>query len=160
MGRQLTYPITAQIRDGDITDAMLATQPKGYIIPLNMNATNPTAGLTYYFGAPMATAPTTTVNLRKIKIPKNGTITAVSVKASVFTTLGTAEASTLYIRLNNTTDYAIDTVMNMSAITYAAVNSSLSIPLVAGDEIEMKWVTPAWVTTPTNMPMSVILYIT
>lgn len=159
MGRNLKYGIGGQINPGEITDAMLATQPKGYAFICGFNTYSPLDATTYYFGLPLTTTLITTINLRKIKIPKAGTITKISIRLNVATILGTSEASTLYIRLNNTTDYEINAIMDMSATIYSALNTTISIPVIADDEIELKWITPTWATNPTGVSGNILIYL-
>lgn len=159
MGRNLKYGIGGQINPGEITDTMLATAPKGYAFICGFNGTSPLNATTYYLGIPLTTAMATSANLRKIKIPKAGIITKVSIKILINTILGTTEASTLSLRLNGATDYAIDTVMNMSSNPYSALNSTVNIPVIAGDEIDFKWLTPTWVTAPTGVSGNFLIYL-
>lgn len=62
---------------------------------------------------------------------------------------GSSETSSLYIRLNNTTDYLVSNsiVNNIYQCHYS--KTDLNIAVVAGDYVIMKWAAPTWVTNPT-----------
>lgn len=98
-----------------------------------------------YFGM-LPKAPTTTANISKIYVRKERKITGAEIYC-YSGTAGTSEAWSLYIRVNNTTDYLIATV---SAATNERVfsNTSLSINLSANDYFEIKSVNPTWTTNP------------
>jgi hypothetical protein len=100
---------------------------------------------TVYFGN-LPKAPTTTANISKVHIKHNGVIR----KANIYCyagTAGTSENWSLYIRINGTTDYLIETI---GAATNERIfnNESLNIPVVEGDYFEIKAVNPTWVTNP------------
>jgi hypothetical protein len=91
-------------------------------------------------------APTTTANISKVYIRKTGTIKMAEVYC-YSGTAGTAEAWSLYIRLNNTTDTLIAT-LSVSASERVFSNAALNIPVVAGNYFEIKGVQPTWATNP------------
>jgi hypothetical protein len=111
---------------------------------------------TLYWGG-MIVAPSTTANRWRVYCPKSGTIKAAFIY-SYAGTAGTAEAWTMSIRKNNTTDYLIQ---SLSVATNDRVwqNQSLSISVVAGDYLEIKEVTPAWVTNPVTVTRTGQIYI-
>lgn len=116
----------------------------GYTINVQALTSSPADGATVYFGqqprAPGA------VGLSKVYIRKSGTIKIVNILCQSGTA-GTAEAWSLYVRINNTTDYLIAT-LSLSAVERVFTNSSLSIAVVAGDYFEIKSVQPTWATNP------------
>lgn len=116
-------------------------------VTVNVQAltSSPADATTIYFGN-MPKAPTTTANISKIYFRQSGTINVAEIY-NYSGTAGTNEAWSLYIRKNNTTDYLIATV-STSTNERVFSNTSLSIPIVAGDYIEMKAVNPTWVTNP------------
>jgi hypothetical protein len=73
-------------------------------------------------------------------------------------TAGTAEAVSMYVRVNNTTDYLIST-LSVSASERVFSNSALSIPLAVGDYIEIKCIPPVWVTNPLTFICGGYIYI-
>jgi hypothetical protein len=106
---------------------------------------SPVDAQTIYFGN-LPKAPTTTANISKIHIEQSGVIR----RANVYCysgTAGTAENWSLYIRVNNTTDYLIETI-GASASERIFNNESLNIPVVSGDYFEIKAINPTWVTNP------------
>ncbi len=106
-----------------------------------------TASTTTYFGN-IPQAPTATPAIRKIIVRKHGVIRFAEIY-SRSGTAGTNEAWSMYIRVNNTTDYLIATV---SAATQERIwsNPTMNIPLAPGDYFEIKTDNPAWGTAPTN----------
>lgn len=115
------------------------------------NLSTPSANTSYYTGAIWSTnamniAPTGA----KLWIPRAGTITSVYGRIGQIT-VGSSETSSMYVRVNNTTDYLItNSIINNSTTEYS--NANLSIPVNKGDYILIKWLTPSsWATTPLNI---------
>lgn len=79
-----------------------------------------------------------------------GTIISADFCSYVGTTLASAETSSAWVRINNTTDNLISNVIQQDQIFERFVNSSMSVAINAGDYFEIKWTTPAWSTVPTN----------
>lgn len=111
---------------------------------------NPADSTTYYFGNAL-TANALTTQLRRIYWPKTGTITSIT-GCIVTSGAGSAENSTLYIRLNNTTDYLITSSLkwNASVVPFQITGLSISVTSNGTDYGEFKLVTPVWATNPTN----------
>jgi len=109
---------------------------------------NPVDSTTYYFGGNWLQ--NGTAARTRLYIPLGGTIVYASFNSFVGTTLGSAETSSAWVRLNNTTDTLISDVIQQDAAYEQFINSSLSIAVSAGDYIEIKWTTPAYATNPTN----------
>jgi hypothetical protein len=102
------------------------------------------AQTTYFGDRPIA--PSTTAGTNKIYIRQDGWIT----KAGVYSysgTAGSAEAWTMYIRVNNAVDYLIES-KTISANERMWINTSMDIPVVAGDYVEIKSVTSTMATNP------------
>ena len=100
---------------------------------------------TSYFGY-RPIAPSTTGGTNKIYIRQAGRIT----KAGVYSysgTAGSAETWTMYIRVNNAQDYLIQ-AQAVSANERMWINTSMNIPVVAGDYVEIKSVTSTMATNP------------
>lgn len=117
----------------------------GMIINVQALTSSPTDSQTVYFGT-LPKAPTTTAGTSKIYIRKTCTLKVAEINC-YSGTAGTAEAWSLYVRKNNTTDTLIAT-LSVSASERVFSNSGLSISLVAGDYIEIKGVQPLWATNP------------
>ena len=116
----------------------------GYLT-LNCTQYTPIDAETHYWGM-LTVNPTTTPAVRKIYVRNTMTIVGAEIY-SISGTAGSNEAWSIYIRVNNTTDYLVATV---SASTQERVwsNTGLSISLSAGDYFEMKSVCPTWATNP------------
>jgi hypothetical protein len=112
---------------------------------------------TYFLGSTPRNALTTTGGTTRLYVPKGGTITS----AYVFFTqaAGSAETSSVFIRLNNTTDTLISAAVVNNATQTFASGTGLGITVVAGDYIEFKWVTPTWATNPSSSLAAGIAYI-
>ena len=108
----------------------------------------PADSTTYYLSPFAANGLATTAANQKIYIPRAGKITGVRLFGAA-SVLGTAENSTFSVRLNDTTDTTISSVVVFNATPFTIVNTSLSIAVSVGDFINVKAVTPAWVTNPT-----------
>jgi hypothetical protein len=127
-----------------------------YTISVQALTSSPTDAQTVYFGT-LPKAPTTTANISKVYIPKTGTIKHAEIYC-YSGTAGTNEAWSLYVRLNNTTDYLIQTKsVNTSERVFS--NTSLDIAVTAGQYIEIKGVQPTWVTNPLTCIYAGYIYI-
>jgi len=117
----------------------------GYAINVQALTSSPADNATTYFGN-LPKALTTSAGQNKIYFRKSGTIKIAEIYC-YSGTAGTAQDWSLSIRKNNTTDYLIATV-STALNERIFSNTSLSIPVVAGDYIEIKSVQPAWPTNP------------
>ncbi|MEY2869623.1 MAG: Nitrincola phage [Bacteroidota bacterium] len=124
---------------------------------------NPADATNYYVG--VADAPSTTSKDASIIIPVTGNIKSIGISSVIYTTLGTAENSTFSVRvlsggINGT---AIETLLTNTYKLNATYNSTiltgLNISVNAGDAIEIKWLTPTWVTNPTGVRLKFNLFI-
>ena len=106
---------------------------------------------TTYYGCGSIQQSNGTAASQRCYISKAGTITAVY--GAFSQTAGSAETSTLAIRLNNTTDTTISSAITNDSADVTFNNASMSIAVVPGDYFEIKWTTPAWVTNPTSVRM-------
>lgn len=119
----------------------------------------PADATTYFFGQQMINALDTAGNRKRIYIPRNAILKAVY---CVFqqTAAGSAETSSIYFRLNDTTDTLISSavVNNVTGVTTFS-NNSLAVPVVAGDYFELKWITPTWTgANPTNFTFNATVF--
>jgi hypothetical protein len=129
----------------------------GYPLVATSANNTPADSTTYYFGAHPGTAITTTAQRRKIFVPCPGTVKRVDLFVTCVT--GSNEQSTVSFRLNDTTDTAITTTLDLSANPAVVNTTGLSIAVAAGDYFEIKWVTPAWVTNPTSVSLTAQVWI-
>jgi hypothetical protein len=128
----------------------------GYTIQIQALTSSPVDSQTVYFGM-LPKAPTTTANTSKIYIRKAGTIQIAEVYC-YSGTAGTAQAWSLYIRLNNATDTLIGT-LSVTANERVFTNANLNIPVVAGNYVEIKGVQPLWATNPLTTIYGGYLYV-
>lgn len=120
----------------------------GYALFVQTPEFDPSDSTNHFFGA-LPLPPSTTGGERSIKIPRAGTITRVDV-LTYAKTAGGADAWSLYVRLNDTTDTLVATVSSATNLrTFSG--SGLAIAVSAGDLIEMKLVSPAWASNPAGV---------
>lgn len=137
-------------------DIFSAGPSAGYTLPFATDGNfSPADSTTYYFGEYV----TTSATAAPIWLPRAGTVKAVYMSVVVGGTLGTTETSTLSFRLNNTTDTTITSVLTAAAARTDFSNSALAIAVAAGDYCSIKWVTPAWVTNPTTIILSGVIFV-
>jgi hypothetical protein len=128
----------------------------GYTINVQALTSSPTDAQTVYFGM-LPKAPITTANVSKIYIRKAGTIKIAEIYC-YSGTAGTAEAWSLYIRKNNTTDTLI-TTLSVATNERIFSNAALSIAVAVGDYIEIKGIQPTWATNPATTIYGGYVYI-
>jgi hypothetical protein len=110
---------------------------------------SPADATTYFWGA-TATVPITTSAQRKVYIRRTGTIRSAEYYTIALGTAGSNESLSIYVRVNDTTDYLIATV-SASTAERDFSNAAINITVIAGDFIELKMVCPTWATNPTNL---------
>ena len=127
----------------------------GYALSVSCTIGSPADSTSYYFGAIYGQFINGTAGRNKAYVPKSGTITA----AQIFIngTACSAEDVSVYVRVNNTTDYLIQTQAVGAQTVFA--NVALSGAVSAGDYIEIKIVCPAWATNPTAWYIGGYVYI-
>jgi hypothetical protein len=111
---------------------------------------SPADATTYFFGVWENAAPNTVGGFRRIYIQRAGIVTACHVTIAGAGT-GTAETSTMSLRLNNTSDSTISSSIVTNGSIQVFSNTSMSISVAIGDYLEFKWVTPTWATNPTGL---------
>ncbi|MCX6823706.1 MAG: hypothetical protein NT085_01070 [candidate division SR1 bacterium] len=127
-----------------------------YTIYVQALTASPADSVANYFGQ-IPAAPNTVALTRRVYITTTGTITAASI-STYAGTAGTAEAWSMYVRKNDTTDYLIQT-LSLATAERNFRNTAMNIPVVPGDFIEMKTVNPVWVTNPLTMIIGGYLYV-
>lgn len=130
----------------------------GYVLQTTMQTSSPLDATTYHIGSTVNTLSTVS-GRNKMYIPKSGRVTSIYFFTTVLSTLGSAETSTVYFRLNDTTDTVITATHQDNAAVRTDINTNLSIPVLAGEYFEIKWVTPTWATNPTNVRQVATVYI-
>jgi len=130
----------------------------GYVLPLGAGGTSPADATTYYIGGTFTIAmQTQTTVLNRVYIPKTGIIKRVNI--SWQTSAGSATLSSIYVNVNNTTDYLISASVNLSANQAENSNYAMSVPVTQGDFILIKWDTPTWPSNPTSTRVYATVYI-
>lgn len=136
-------PVTTTVNGQELSGNI--TIPRNYLINVQALTSSPADGATVYFGT-LPKAPNTSANISKVYVRDAATITGAEIYC-YSGTAGTNEAWSLYIRVNNTTDYLIATVSaNTSERVFSKTNFSIS--LNANDYFEIKGVQPTWATNP------------
>ena len=145
-------------------ETIIAASGGGYSLrgTLAGATSNPAGATSYYGGASNSTYITTTADTRRIYIPKAGTIKSCY---GFFNQIGSTSGNTgtLYIRLNNTTDYQVGTAQahNVNPTLYSGptLNGGSGISVTQGNYIEFKWTSPTGNFQPKDMTSSFIIYI-
>lgn len=156
--RSITAGSGITVTNGDGVSGNPTIAGMGYSIPIILGQFNP-ADATTYFGGIQPQSSGTTAAVCRIYIPKTGTIKSCYIVFDNSGTLSSTEASTIYIRVNNTSDYTISTTVTNDVRPTVYSNTSMSITVNSGDYIEIKWITPIWATNPTSVRISGTLYI-
>ncbi len=119
----------------------------------------PADSTTYYFGLD-GLAPTVTVGAhRALRMPAASTVVAAEVVVNVGGTLGTTED--VPVNIYNVTQTSAVLIANgdWDQVERVHRNVALSIALAATDEFLIQFVTPAWVTNPTDVTIEVIVWL-
>jgi len=128
---------------------------------VGFSALSPSDATTYYFGEMFYASPPTLQSSYRFQLNENATITRAVILVRL-TTVPSNESISFYIRESATTDYTLTTSLNANTITSniskSFIYSGLSIAITAGNDYEMKMVTPTWVTNPTNFSILIKLY--
>lgn len=138
-------------------DWLPSTSVGDYVLWWWTSWTNPLDSTTYYMSDSEST---TSSSQGRIYIPATWTITAAYIFNRVATVLWSWETFTISIRKNNTTDYDISTAVVLSATSSVVSNASMSVPVTAGDYIQIKIAAPARVTNPTGISSKFTFLIT
>lgn len=131
------------------------THPDKYTLFVRPGSTNPLDSTTYYFGNSSLTW-TTTAAASRILVPVKGVIREIYI--FIYCTAGTAENCTFYLRKNNTSDTEIDTV-TLDSTAVDLINTNINVAVNAGDYLEIKITTPAWVGNPTGVYVAGIIIV-
>jgi hypothetical protein len=132
----------------------------GYTLQLGCKgeAAVPIASATYYIAGGFAEGLLGTSGNAAVYIPKSGTIKTAYVSFHNSGTKTDTATSTIYVRVNSSDTSISSSVINNASQTYVS-NTGLSIAVAQGDTLQLKWVTPAWVTPPTQVYINATIYI-
>jgi hypothetical protein len=123
---------------------------------------SPSDTQTYYIGnAINLTAIISGSDGRRVIMPKTGQIVAMDICLNIGGVNGSSESSTFTI--NNVTQSTQSTITSSYVYTASSANIfytlSSSLSVTAGDKIEIRWTTPAWVTNPTSVRQQMNVYL-
>lgn len=156
------YVVTYDASASTVKKVLLQKMGTGFVLQAQQGSFSPADSTTHYFGIPGRALAETTAARRKIYIPVACTLTRADIQVfNAGGTAGTTETSTLSFRYNDTTDTSLTTGLqnNQAAETSTYYNiTGLSVACSAGSFFELKWATPAWVTNPTGVIITVNLY--
>lgn len=127
---------------------------------ISASQVNPTDSNTYFLGNNGGFQSPTSTSIAYRFITNYCTITAAYGQFIVNGTLASSENNTVSIRVNGSSVTDISTTIQLTANPTTFNNTGLSIALVPGDYIEIRWTTPAWVTNPTSVGCTVGLVVT
>jgi hypothetical protein len=154
-----TFSLGGANLTGSSTGTVAVMNDIPFMLHCMHNSNSPGDASTLYFGVPVIGLPSTTATRYTMVIPNNCTITGYDLVGVVNGTPGSAETSTLSVRVDNTTD-----ILLSSAITYSTASgyqeftaSNLNTNINAGSVINIKWQTPTWVTNPTSVSNGIVL---
>jgi hypothetical protein len=144
------------ISKGTSSSADWIKQNGSYALSCGFTTNNPPASSTLYFGQ-CNDSPNDTATKRKIYPQRAGKISAVA--GEFVNVASSSEKSSLYIRVNNTTDYLISSTIATDTNSNYFSNNALSIPIADGDFFELKLVTPAWAQAPASCRSFISVYV-
>lgn len=136
----------------------------GYAVAFGSSVNlNPADATTYVYGCFPGQGAVTTASAAataiRCPVPRAGTVTAVSVVFWTSGTLGTGQTSTLSVRVNGGATTAVIGGITTSAVANQFGATGLSIPVAAGNYLQLLWATPTWTTNPTAVRMTAVVYI-
>lgn len=155
-----TYPSLAELAYLKGVTVALQTQLDQRLIVIVHQFTaglNPADATVYYIGEFPQLTLTISATGRKSKLPYDYTIIAANIQIIVGGTLATNENSTLAIRINNTTDTTVSSIVKFNAVLYQEFVTGLAIDILSTDDFQSKLTTATWVTNPTT-PYGTITY--
>lgn len=130
----------------------------GYSLQAGTPQFNPSGTNTYFAGFVISTV-ASTGGLVGIPIPKTGIIKRVDIVFTNSGTLSSSEVSSIYIRINDSTDTLISNAVVADA-TRKVFSGVVNIPVTEGvDYFEIKWVKTANATSPTNIRINAIVHV-
>lgn len=128
---------------------------KGYPISFNFSAFSPADATTYYVGLNVASPFTTDTNIRLMAL-RNSTLKKVAITSRQ--SAGSSENSSFALGVNGSYT-TFSSVVKFDGIPYnQLLTTGLSINVVEGDVLTVRWITPTWVTNPTSVNCNITLY--
>ena len=130
---------------------------RGYSVNVMATASNPVDNGVMFFGI-LPAPPSVTAGQSKVYIRRAGTIRIAEIYA-YSDTAGTGEPWGMSIRLNGATDYPIGANLTVATNERIWTQSSMNIPVGAGDYIQIKSVQPDWAVNPLTTVYGGYIYI-
>jgi hypothetical protein len=128
---------------------------KGYPISFNFSSFSPADATTYYVGLNVASPFTTDTNIRLMAL-RNSTLKKVAITSRQ--SAGSSENSSFALGVNGSYT-TFSSVVKFDGIPYnQLLTTGLSINVVEGDVLTVRWITPTWVTNPTSVNCNITLY--
>lgn len=128
---------------------------KGYPISFNFSSFSPADATTYYVGLNVASPFTTDTNIRLMAL-RNSTLKKVAITSRQ--SAGSSENSSFALGINGTYT-TFSSLVKFDGIPYnQLLTTGLSINVVEGDVLTVRWITPTWVTNPTSVNCNITLY--
>lgn len=162
-----TYPNTAgsstNVLTSDGTNWTSAAPSGGYSGMLqitNFGGFNPADSTTYYLVNASGLNTLSNGAKSRFQITRTATITACYALVTVQGVLGSSENVTLQIFVNGSSSTNVSTTWQWTATSNNISNTGLSISVSAGDYVQVRYTTPAWVTNPTTCNINVMVLMT
>lgn len=150
----LIYESSTQLWKNKTIASVLGAVPS-YTLNFNFSAFSPADATTYYVGLNVASPFTTDTNIRLMAL-RNSTLKKVAITSRQ--SAGSNENSSFALGVNGTYT-TFSSVVKFDGIPYnQLLTTGLSINVVEGDVLTVRWITPTWVTNPTNINCNITLY--
>lgn len=150
----LIYESSTQLWKNKTIASVLGAIPS-YTLNFNFSAFSPADATTYYVGLNVASPFTTDTNIRLLAL-RNSTLKKVAITSRQ--SAGTSENSSFALGVNGTYT-TFSSVVKFDGIPYnQLLTTGLSINVVEGDVLTIRWITPTWVTNPTSVNCNITLY--
>lgn len=128
-----------------------------FTVPIVHDPYTYTDGMVRYFGFNPARNPSSSQGEAKVYLPIDCTIKMALLTWYASNSI-TNEAISIYVRVNETTDYLIATVSSTDEIKVFS-NTAMEVPLTVGDYFEVKVICPTWVDAGGDTVISGLLFV-
>jgi hypothetical protein len=143
------------------TTGSMSTSGTGFSIRQQLTGVNPSPSTTYYSTVISSTSLYLSSTLNKYKIPFNSTLIGCTITSYALGSGASNELSEVYFRINDTTDVLLSNAVSFSGsvpLMLSVTNSGLTQSINANDEVQIKWVTPNWMSIPLSCGIFVDLH--
>lgn len=153
-----TFSLGSANLTGGNTGTVAVLSDVAYCIQSSHRDYDPGDAFTIYFANCGNLGLTTNATNNRIYVPKNCTLIGYDITCYIAGTAASAESSTLSVRVDNTTDFLLNSTVTYSATFQQWHSMALSNDINAGSYLNIKWQTPTWVTNPTSLVNSIVLW--